>query len=146
MVEKTTKKSKTKSKAKTKTQKTNKTDQPSQQVPPREGINPITIPKGAPQQVSIPADNPIATPPPPEEPVKPLFNDIQELQYYYDYLKYCSEKAGFGMEGVTFHHHDLASYIKVAIIAIQRTQVANQKHMELESIKRQLKTNTPPNE
>jgi len=132
MVEKQTKK---KTKAKTKEKE--------QVVPPRATEEPVVVQKVDPN-VTIPSENPV--PPPEEEPVKPLFTDLAELQYAFDYIKYCLDKAGYGMEGVVFHHHDFAHFLKIAFIAIQRSGIANEKHMELETLKRQLTSAVKPHE
>ena len=129
-------------KKKTTKKKPAKPAKKTQKVPPRKEKKPVVVLPVTDEiknQFPISSDPVTPAPPAPVEPPKPLFTDLNVMHYAYTKVKDWADRAGYGPEGVALCYHDFDFLLKIITVSIQRSQIANGKHMELEDTKAQMR-------
>lgn len=103
-----------------------------QAVPPQAGTKPKVI-KPVTEEIKQAAEQA-------PDVDKPLFDagELQILHYAYAFAQQKKQEAGLGLEGVKLLHHDLELLAKVGVVAIQRTQLANEFKQKITALEREL--------
>lgn len=124
-------KKKTQTKKTTKTVKEDSAQVKSQEVPPRpEGQEPKIIRKMDPAQAAaIEAEQ--------------SFSDVKVLQYAYNRLQQMALETEYTAKPVPLYYHDLEFFMRIALFALRRTVVANDR---LEKLKTLVREETSSNE
>lgn len=104
-----------------------KTAAPAAEIPPRNSGNPVVAKPATPEVMQAAAPKPRFGP-----------EEIAGLKFGYDLVQELKAKAGYSIEGTKVRHHEIEFLSKVAVIAVQRTQLANELEFKIKELSEKL--------